>query len=224
MFSVKKIFNLDWAYEDALFYMDNAAQSVKKNPQQIFLGCGSHGEQIITLGKNQSYKARHFNDDFFHSSIKVIHVERGGGATAHEPGQLVLYPVFDYRFVGLNVPQIVFAMEQAMLGFLKELKINGSRSPIGPGVFVDDAKIGFIGLRIKDHITSHGLAINLVNDAKVFQAIIPCGIKGLKVTSAKFHSNIDKPLRYYQELLIKHFVKCLFLKRCKQNSNYKIES
>lgn len=192
---VQQFFN--WPYDEALEWMDTAFLKVKTHPQNIFIAVASHKERVITLGRNLSLNILERNN--LDQDILVRSLERGGGVTAHEPGQLVLYPVLNIFELGLSVADLIAIVEKAMLDFLKHLGIDARN--FSQGVFIDDQKVGFLGLRITEGITSHGLAINLFNDAKIFKLFNPCGVAGMPVTSAYLHAQLPESIEHYAAML-----------------------
>lgn len=195
-----------WPYDDALLWMAEAIEHIQADPKKILLACGSHRETVITLGRNKSMNELNPSSV---GDVMIRSIERGGGTTAHEPGQLVLYPVLNIIQLGLTIPRLVSLLEDTLVDFLKILGLKGQRSSIGPGIYIDEKKIGFIGLRIKDGVTSHGLSINLKNDGKIFSRIIPCGIPSLCIGSVINFRPLDEPLEQYMELLAEKFIKNL---------------
>ena len=97
---------------------------------------------------------------------------------------------------------------QAVIDLLQEQAIKGERREDAPGVYVDQAKIAALGLRIKRGNSYHGLSLNLDMDLTPFSNIDPCGYEGLQVTQLTDHgwtldpqTTIDKLLRNFTELL-----------------------
>lgn len=117
--------------------------------------------------------------------LDVIKVDRGGAATYHGPGQLVVYPVLDIKGgkTGGDIPRYVRMLEEVMIHILAAYGVNGSRRDGYPGVWVKGKKIGFIGVNLTGGITTHGFALNINTDLKNFINIIPCGIWNCKVTN-----------------------------------------
>lgn len=114
--------------------------------------------------------------------VPVIATDRGGQITYHGPGQLVFYPLVQLRRLGLDVRQLVTALEQTAIGWLADLGVAAHRRSGAPGVYVGDAKIAALGLRIRKGRSYHGLAVNLAMDLEPFRRINPCGYPGLRVT------------------------------------------
>ncbi len=115
--------------------------------------------------------------------IPVIHVDRGGEVTYHGPGQIVVYPLLDLRRLKIGVRDYVCRIEQAIIDTLAEWNIEAVRRDGAPGVYVGDAKIAALGIRVRHGCTFHGLAFNVAMDLGPFQRINPCGYQGLQVTS-----------------------------------------
>jgi lipoyl(octanoyl) transferase len=135
-------------------------------------------DPVFTLG--QAGKDEHV---LFAGDIPVLHVDRGGQVTYHGPGQIVLYPLLDLRRLKIGVKEYVCRIEQAMIDTLADWNIHGERRDGAPGVYVNGAKIGALGIRVRRGCTFHGLAFNIAMDLEPFQRINPCGYQGLQVTS-----------------------------------------
>ena len=114
--------------------------------------------------------------------IPVVQVDRGGQVTYHGPGQVVIYPLLDMRRLGLNVRGLVQGIEQAIIELLEGYGVSGQRRSGAPGVYVGDAKIAALGLRVRKARSFHGLALNVDLDLEPFSRINPCGLQGLAVT------------------------------------------
>jgi lipoyl(octanoyl) transferase len=114
--------------------------------------------------------------------IPVVRCDRGGDISYHGPGQLVAYVLMDLRRRGWGVQQLVHALEQSVIDFLRERAIEAERRTGAPGVYVNAKKIAQLGLRIRQGTSYHGLAFNIDMDLEPFRRIAPCGIQGLEVT------------------------------------------
>lgn len=116
------------------------------------------------------------------NGIPVVKVDRGGQVTYHGPGQIVAYPMLDLRRLHLGVRELVRRIEQAIIDTLAEWNIQAIRHEGAPGVYVADAKIASLGLRVRHGCTFHGLAFNVAMDLEPFHRINPCGYAGLRMT------------------------------------------
>lgn len=119
------------------------------------------------------------------SQIPVVKTDRGGQITYHGPGQIVMYPLINLRRFGLGVKSLVQALEQSVIDTLAEYSVLGERREDAPGVYVDEAKIAALGLRIRKGNSYHGLSFNLDMDLAPFHNIDPCGFQGLRVTQLR---------------------------------------
>jgi lipoyl(octanoyl) transferase len=117
------------------------------------------------------------------TNIPVVKIDRGGQITYHGPGQTIAYLLLDMRRWKINVRELVRLMEQAVTGLLGEFGVDAQGCKDAPGVYVDDAKIASLGLKIKRGCCYHGLALNVDMDLEPFGRINPCGYQGLQVTS-----------------------------------------
>jgi lipoyl(octanoyl) transferase len=135
-------------------------------------------DPVFTLG--QAGRPEHV---LMPGDIPVIHVDRGGQVTYHGPGQIVLYPLLDLRRLKVGVKDYVCRIEQEMIDTRADWNIHAVRRDGAPGVYVGDAKIGALGIRVRRGCTFHGLAFNVAMDLEPFRRINPCGYAGLQVTS-----------------------------------------
>lgn len=115
--------------------------------------------------------------------VSVHFTDRGGEATYHGPGQLVGYPIVSLRRWGGGVRMYVQALEQTLITALGRFGIAADSGGKPTGVWVDDAKIGAIGVRISGGVTMHGFALNVCPDLTFFEHIVPCGIPDGRITS-----------------------------------------
>ena len=113
----------------------------------------------------------------------VYHTDRGGEATYHGPGQLVGYPILDLRAAGLGPLAYVRALEEIIISTLAELGIRAAAEGRPTGVWVGDAKIAAIGVRVSRGATMHGFALNVNPDLSYFNHVVPCGMPDASVTS-----------------------------------------
>ncbi len=146
-------------------------------------------QAVITLGRNSGREdLRLAEDELRRRGIDVVQTDRGGHATLHSPGQLVVYPILHLRRRGLGPARLVELLEEAMIETCRTFGVVAGRLPPHPGVWVERAgrppsKLGAIGLRISGGVSTHGIAFNAANDLRLFETIVPCGLQGLGVTS-----------------------------------------
>jgi len=114
--------------------------------------------------------------------IPVVQTDRGGQITYHGPGQLVAYPLLDLQRLGVGIRNMVALLESVTIDVLADFGLKGQRRDGAPGVFVDDAKIASIGMKVRRGCTFHGLAFNVGLDLSPFSRINPCGFAGQPMT------------------------------------------
>jgi lipoyl(octanoyl) transferase len=119
------------------------------------------------------------------TNIPVMRVDRGGQVTFHGPGQVVLYAMVDLARRGIKVREFVRMLERSAIDTLAAYQVRAECRPGAPGVYVADAKIGALGLRVSRGRCYHGLALNVDCDLAPFASIDPCGYPGLAVTSTR---------------------------------------
>lgn len=139
---------------------------------------------VLTMGKHAEPRHLKFAESYLSSlGISIYRIDRGGEVTAHEPGQLVVYPILRLPDFGLMPRCYVALLEDAVIATLGQLGIHATQDVNYPGVWVGAEKICAIGVRIKDRVSLHGIALNVCNSLKTFDLIVPCGILGRGVTS-----------------------------------------
>jgi lipoyl(octanoyl) transferase len=118
---------------------------------------------------------------------EVVETDRGGDVTFHGPGQLVAYPILDLRTRGLGPASYVRMLEACLITTLARFDVRAERVAGRPGVWVNAdgalAKIAAVGVRVREGVSTHGVALNVSTDLEWFEAIVPCGIADAGVTS-----------------------------------------
>jgi lipoyl(octanoyl) transferase len=139
---------------------------------------------VLTLGR--SAKDRHVlapREALEAQGISVHEVGRGGDVTYHGPGQLVAYPIIDLKPDRRDVRKYVWSLEETMIRTCADFGLSASRVSGLNGAWIDDRKVGAVGVRISRWVTMHGLALNANSDLSHFDLIVPCGIADKAVTS-----------------------------------------
>jgi lipoyl(octanoyl) transferase len=126
------------------------------------------------------------------NDIPLFYSNRGGKITYHGPGQSIIYTLINIQRLKLNIKTYVSLIEDSIINFLEEYNLSGHRIKNAPGIYIDNKKIASIGLRLRKNIVYHGLSFNNNMDLTPFEAIDPCGFKGLKMCQLKdFGINLD---------------------------------
>lgn len=162
-----------------------------EHPPVFTLGLAGRREHVIAPG-----------------AIAVVATDRGGQVTYHGPGQAVVYLLLDLRRRRLGVKELVRRLEQGAIDLLAGYGIAGERRAGMPGVYVKDAKIAAIGLRIARGCSYHGIALNADVDLEPFARIDPCGYPGLASTRLADHGVRDS-IHAVQQKLAERLEKCL---------------
>ncbi|MCP4607848.1 MAG: lipoyl(octanoyl) transferase LipB [Planctomycetes bacterium] len=165
---------------------------------------------VITLGARQSANKLLANRGYLtQNNIDIVDIRRGGGTTAHNPGQLVFYPILNLRELNLGISEYIRKLESIGAELLEQSGVQAERKKGLPGLWVGEKKIASIGVRVSKFITYHGMAININNDLSIFQFITPCGLDGVEMTSALKqtgkHYSMRQAKKRLSQLLIRHF-------------------
>ena len=132
---------------------------------------------VFTLG--QAGRSEHLLNP---GDIPVVQTDRGGQVTYHGPGQLVIYLLLNLRNRNMGVRDLVNLIETGIVRMLQDHGVSGNTRREAPGVYVDNAKIAALGLRVRKGRSYHGLSFNIDMDLEPFQRIDPCGYQGMQVT------------------------------------------
>lgn len=157
--------------------MDFTLQRTENTVDEIWL---LEHEPVYTQG--QAGKEEHI---LHKNNIPIVQTDRGGQVTYHGPGQLIAYFLLDCKKNKIGIKQLVSGIEDLTLDVLTHFNIPGQKKCGAPGVYVKDHKIASLGLRIKNHCSYHGLAINVDMDLLPFKHINPCGFSKLEMTQMK---------------------------------------
>ncbi len=161
---------------------------------------------VLTLGR--SAKAQHVvasADALEARGIRVHEVGRGGDVTYHGPGQLVAYPIIDLKPGRKDVRKYVWSLEETMIRTCADFGVSAGRIQGLNGAWVDDRKIGAVGVRISRWVTMHGLALNANSNLSHFELIVPCGIGDKSVTSLSAELGRTVSAEDAVEPLVSHF-------------------
>jgi lipoate-protein ligase B len=170
-------------YKNAWVFQKETFKAVKsRNPRHALILCRHY--PVITLGRGVDRKNILADEStLVLKQIGLYEVERGGDVTYHGPGQLIAYPVFNLGYFKKDISLFLRYLEEAIIEFLYDFGIKGTRLAGLTGVWVDNQKIASIGIAIRNWITFHGLSVNIKEaDLDNFSLIKPCGMD-IKMTS-----------------------------------------
>ena len=164
-------------------------------------------EEVITLGRNADVGDVLAADRWLaEQGMAVLESDRGGQVTYHGPGQLVGYPVIDLKPDRRDVRRYVGDLLEVLARTLGDFGIDatpGTRERIG--LWVGEAKIASVGVHLKRWVTTHGFALNVGTDLSRFQAIVPCGLDNVSMTSLRAVTGWSLDLAAVAERCAEHF-------------------
>jgi len=191
-------------YEDAIGFMENRLSEIDKKKSNDLIWILEHKE-LYTAGTSSS------ENDILDKSIKIIKTNRGGKITYHGPGQLICYFVIDLKKDKKDIRKFISVIEKTIINTLKFYDIETFADKENIGIWYNDngkiKKIAAIGVRVSKWIAYHGFSINISNNLKKYDAIIPCGIKDKGITNLKEIK--DQNYTEFGNKLIENFIKNL---------------
>ena len=153
---------------------------------------------VYTRGTSSDQK------DLINKKIKIIKTNRGGKYTVHSPGQKIIYFVLNLNKREKDIRKLLNKIENCIINILKEYEISSHADKKNIGIWIGDKKIAAIGIRVKKWIAYHGFSLNVSNDLKKYEGIVPCGIRDKGITSLK-----DSGIKNYNnidEIITKQFL------------------
>ncbi len=169
-------------YEDAISFMEDRLKDIDLKKVDDLIWVLEH-DHIYTSGT--SYKENEIID----KSINIIKTNRGGKITYHGPGQLICYFVIDLKKGKKDIRKFISVIEKTIIETLSLYDIETFADKENIGIWYNDnstiKKVAAIGVRVSKWIAYHGFSININNDLKKYDAIIPCGIKDKGITNLK---------------------------------------
>ena len=180
------------SYEKAMLFLNKRVALLKENSGQDLLWVLEH-PITYTAG------IRSNNNEILNKKIKIIYTNRGGKITLHNPGQKIIYFVLNLNKRKKDIRKLINIIEKSVIEFLRIYNIEGKTDKKNIGIWVKNKKIAAIGLKISSWIAYHGFSININNDLKAYEKIIPCGLDNKKITSVykekrKLIKNTDKKI------------------------------
>ena len=181
-------------YHESMEFLEKRVRDVLLGKKMELLWILEHNS-IYTAGTSAK------DSEIIDKKIKITKTNRGGKITCHGPGQKVVYFVLNLNNREKNIKKLVNSLEKCIIDVLKNYKINSQKDPKNIGIWVHKGKnlkkIAAIGIRVKKWVAYHGFSINVCNDLKQYEKIIPCGIKEKGITNmqdmgVKDFNNIDE--------------------------------
>ena len=188
-------------YEDAIKFMEQRLLDIHENKSNELIWILEH-DDLYTAGTSYS------EHEIIDKSIKIMKTSRGGKITHHGSGQLICYFIIDLKKRKKDIRKFISLIEKTIIDTLKIYKIETYADKDNIGIWYNDntkiKKIAAIGIRVSKWIAYHGFSINISNDLKKYDAIIPCGIKDKGVTN--LYEINDQNYKGLEDKIIENFI------------------
>ncbi len=165
-------------YIDSMKILEDRVNDVFSGKKDELLWILEH-KTVYTAGTSANEK------DLIDKNLPTFKTNRGGKYTVHSPGQKVVYFVLNLNKRDKDIRKLINQIENCLINILKEYKILSYADKKNIGIWVNNRKIGAIGVRVKKWIAYHGFSLNVSNDLTKYDKIVPCGIKDKEITSLK---------------------------------------
>ena len=191
-------------YQDAKDFMEKRLLNIAQDKSNELIWILEHRD-LYTAGTSYS------ENEIIDKSIDILKTNRGGKITYHGPGQLICYFVINLKKRKKDIRKFISIIEKTIIDTLKIYKIDSFTDQENIGIWHNENgkinKIAAIGVRVSKWIAYHGFSININNDLKKYEAIIPCGIKDKGVTTLKQIK--DQDYKNLENKLIENFIENL---------------
>ena len=182
-------------YHESIMILEDRVKDVLLGKKNELLWIVEYNEDIYTAG------IRSKNNELLNKDLNLIKTNRGGKITYHGPGQKVVYFVLNLNKRGKDIRKLIRSLEGCIMNILAEYKIESAPDKKNIGIWTKERnevkKISAIGIKVKKWIAYHGFSLNVSNDIKKYENIIPCGLNNKKITNLKNlgiydYQNIDQ--------------------------------
>ena len=184
-------------YIESINALENRVNDVFLGRKKELLWILEHNT-VYTGGTSSNQK------DLINKNIRIIKTNRGGKYTVHSPGQKVIYFVLNLNKRKKDIRRLITQVENCIMNTLSEYEISSFADKKNIGIWVGDKKIAAIGIKVKKWIAYHGFCLNVSNDLKKYENIVPCGIRNKGITSLKDMGIIN--FKNINKIITKHFL------------------
>ncbi len=162
---------------------------------------------VYTRGRRSTPEELPMGEEWYGAQgIEIADTDRGGRVTYHGPGQLVGYPIVSLKPFGDDVHDYLRRMEHMIIEALSEWGVEAVVSDGLTGVWTPEGrKVGSIGVHVNRGVTTHGFAINVNNDTRPFEWIVPCGIDSCRMTSLARERGSEQDLGAFATTVCERF-------------------
>jgi lipoyl(octanoyl) transferase len=186
-------------FEEAYAIQNALARDVLANSRDETLLLLEH-LPVYTIGRSGS------EDNVLDRSLEAVHIDRGGDATFHGPGQLIGYPIVNLSGRGRDLHRYMRFLEEVLILTAADFKVDAYRIPGRTGVWTKRGKLASIGVGIRKWVTMHGFALNVCTSVLAgFERINPCGMKGCPITSLESEGAGTVLMQEVKALLMERF-------------------
>ena len=191
-------------YADAIKFLEERLVDINNSKAKDLVWILEH-EEVYTGGASYNKK------EILNQDIHVVETNRGGKITYHGPGQIICYFVIDLKKRKKDIRKFITLIEKTIIESLSDFNIKSFGDPKNIGIWLNDKeeikKIAAIGIKVSKWIAYHGFAINVTNDLKKYDNIIPCGITDKGITNLM--ENKKQNYKNLNNIIVNNFIKNL---------------
>ena len=202
-------------YGQALAFQVGLRERLRNREDDEFIGyvLALEHPPTVTLGKRGSFDDLVNHKWLADKGVEVFRIDRGGEATFHEPGQLVVYPIIRLKALDLGVVDLIRGMAGCLSQTVADYGVEAAYDLDHPGLWTTDEepsrKVASVGMRVQSGVTTHGAAINLVNEMLGFSMIVACGMPNAPMARLADYCGGECDFEGFQEAFLQNFASFL---------------
>lgn len=198
-------------YGQALAHQHALRERVVSGDGDGWIVCLEH-PPVVTLGKRGRPDDIIAPELLAERGVELFRVDRGGEATYHGPGQLVVYPIVRLDALGLGIVDVVRRLARSLADTLDEEGVDAEYDAEHPGLWTTEAprrKIASVGMRVSRGVSTHGAALNLTTDLIPFSWIVACGMPNAPMTRLQDYVEEPVDLGAFRERFLEAFARSI---------------
>ncbi len=185
--SISRVWKEKIPYRESLALQEDLKKKALKSRRAFFLGFECPATITLGLRGKKEKDLRQAEGEYARQGIEIVPIKRGGQATLHSPGQLVLYPVMDLLQWKIRPRDFLSLLERITQETCRHYGVPLEKKEDSAGLFTHKGKVAFFGIHISNGVSQHGLALNVHNDLKLFELISSCGMSHRPHDSLQAH-------------------------------------
>ena len=174
--SLSRLWKGQIPYRESLALQEQLKQSAHKTQKAFLVGFECPATVTLGLRGQKETDLKQTEAEYAKRGIEIVPIKRGGQATLHSPGQLVIYPIMDLLKWKIRPRDFLSLLEEITQKTCQQYGVQVEKQENSAGLFTAKGKVAFFGIHVSQGVSQHGLSLSVQNDLKLFDLISSCGI------------------------------------------------